>query len=470
MIDLVQSSFERVADFLEGIIFFNTLFFLEGYNLPLAIFIVLVGLVYFTIKLRFINFRMIHTSIKIFFEKEKEVDASKAVTSKSAFLSAISGCVGVGSISGVAAAIFMGGPGAVFWMFVIGFLLMPLRYAEVFLGHFFRTKDKSGTIVQYGPYAYIENGLAKQGYPSSFRRFLFVFYAVSILVGSIGAFIMQVNPTAELIGEIFFNKNKVGIFIFSACLGLLCLFVVMGGLKRIVHSMEKMVSVMSIIYLVAIVFILLMNIKMIPATFKLIFENAFALKSVYGGILAVVIVSFTRGVVATEVGLGTVSLLHGKSQSNDSVREGLLAMAGPFFANFVFITLNSIAVLATSSHLGSENGILMISKMFSSVSPHFILVLGIITFLFAFTTIIAWYFYGESSIKQISNKKVFLLIYRVLFFILISVSGLVSFGVMIRIIDATVFSIVFPNIIALLLLGNVVKKKLDEYTPTTNYK
>lgn len=463
MINFVQNLFESIAGFLEAIVFFNVLFFLKPYNIPLAVFVILIGMVYFTIKLRFINFRMLPASVKIFFEKEKEVDGSKAVTSKAAFLSAISGCVGVGSISGVAAALYFGGPGAVFWIFVVGFLLMPLRYAEVFLGHFFRTKDIDGNITQYGPYAYIEKGLQSQGYSKKLSRFLFVFYIVSILFGAIGAFIMQVNPLSELAGRILFNDNKLAIFIFCASLALLALFIVLGGLKRIIHSMEKIVSVMSIVYLLAILLILLLNITAIPATLALIFTEAFKLESIYGGILGVIIISFTRSVVATEVGLGTVSLLHGKSQSDDSIREGLLSMAGPFFINFIFIILNSIAVISTSSHAQNYNGILMINHMFASVHTYFPAILVIITFLFAFTTIIAWYFYGESSIKQITQKSMFLIIYKICFVVLISVSGLVSFGVMIRIIDATVFSIVFPNIISLILLGNVVKTELNKY-------
>lgn len=463
MIEAIQNLFAQIASFLEAIVFFNVLFFTEGYKLPLAIFMVLFGLFYFTFKLKFINFRMIGTSVKIFFEKEKEVDGAKAITSKSAFLSAISGCVGVGSISGVAAALFAGGPGSVFWMFVIGFLLMPLRYAEVFLGHFFRKKDASGNIIQYGPYAYLDHGLISQGYSKRLSKFLFIFYVISILVGSIGAFVMQVNPLAELTGNLIFKGSKVSIFIFCVLLASFSLFIIVGGLKRIVKAMEQTVSAMAVVYLFSIFLILSLNLKAIPATFVLILDSAFQLKSVYGGLLGVLIVSFTRGIVATEVGLGTVALLHGKSQSDDSVREGLLSMAGPFFANFIFITLNSIAVLATASHLKGENGILMINSMFEGVYPYFSIVLCIITFLFAFSTIIAWYFYGESSIKQITSKKYYFTLYKIFFFVLISVSGLVSFGVMLRIIDATVFSIVFPNIIGLILLGKVVKVELDKY-------
>lgn len=462
MLNSIQHVFEVIANSLESVVFFDILFFTPNYSMPLAIFVLLVGVIYFSLISKFINFRMIGTSIKIFFEKEKEIDGNKAVTSKAAFLSAISGCVGVGSISGVAAAIFMGGPGAVFWMFIIGFLIMPLRYTEVFLGHFFRTKTADGTITQYGPYAYLDKGLKQSGYSPKLSRFLFIFYIISILFGSIGAFTMQVNPLSEIVGNFIFDGNKMAVFIFCFFLASVSMFVVLGGLKRIIHAMEKSVSVMSLIYLSSILFILLINIKAIPSTIALIFTSAFEWQSVYGGILGTIIVSFTRAIIATEVGLGTVALLHGKSQNDNSVREGLLAMGGPFFANFIFITLNSIAVLASASHLKGENGILMISGMFEGIHAYFPILLIVVTFLFAFTTIVAWYFYGESSIKQITEKKLYIYLYRIFFFILITVSGSVSFGVMIRIIDATVFSIVFPNIIALILLGKVVKQNLPK--------
>jgi AGCS family alanine or glycine:cation symporter len=458
MINTVETFFETLASALENIVFFNMLSF-AGYNLPLAIFVVLIGALYFTISLKFINFRKLGTSVKIFFEKEKEEDGSKAVTSKAAFLSAISGCVGVGSISGVAAALYSGGPGAVFWMLVIGFLIMPLRYAEVFLGHFFRTKEKDGIISSYGPYAYIQNGLTKEGYSKKLSKFLFVFYVISILLGAVGAFIMQANPLAEIAGHLFFKGSKLGVFAFSIALAGVSLFVILGGLKRIVHTMESAVSIMSLVYIVAILLILALNIKAIPSTIALIFNEAFNPQSIMGGIIGVLIVSLTRVVVSTEVGLGTVSFLHGKSQNDNSTREGLLAMAGPFVTNFIFITLNSVAVLSTASHLKKENGILMISRMFESVHNLFPIVLFVITFLFAFTTIIAWYFYAESSLMQISKSNLMMRIYQLFFFVLIAVSGLVSFGVMIRIIDAMVFAIVFPNILALLLLGKVVSRE-----------
>lgn len=458
MIHIISNCFEYIANVLSNIVFFNILFF-TPYNMPISIFVILIGVIYFTIKLKFIHFRMFGKACKAFLETEKEIDGNKAVTSRAAFFSAISGCVGVGNISGVAAALFAGGPGAVLWMLIIGFLVTPLRYAEVFLGHFFRTKASDGSIVQYGPYAYIENGLKSQGYSNKIIKILFVAYAVSILFGSIGAFIMQVNPLTEIAGDLILQNSKSGIFIFSILLATLSLFVVVGGLKRIIHSMQRVVSVMSIVYLLSIIVILAINVQNIPNAIVLIFKEAFNMQSVYGGILGIIIVSFTRIIISTEVGLGSVAFLHGKSQNDNSVREGLIAMIGPVFANFIFITLNSIAVIASLSYLEKINGILMIKHMFHEVHFAFPFLLLIITFLFAFTTIVAWYFYAESSIKQITSKKAIIVLYRILFFILISISGLVSFGIMLKIIDAVVISIVFPNIIALILLGNVVKNE-----------
>lgn len=459
----IQEFFGYIANFLESIIFFNVLFF-TPYKMPIAIFVLLVGVIYFTISLRFINFRFIGKSIQIFFEKEKEKDGNKAVTSRAAFVSAISGCVGLGNISGVAAAIFAGGPGAIFWMLLAGFLVMPLRYAEVFLGHFFRTKEKDGTISKYGPYAYIETGLVKEGYSKKLSKFFFIFYVVAMLCGVIGALIFQVNPLTELTGSLLLNSNKGAMFLFCVALAALSIFVVVGGLKRIVHTMEGAVSVMSFLYVASILLILVLNFKALPGAIGLIFTEAFNIQSIYGGILGVIIVSITRVLVATEVGFGSVSFLHGKSQNDDSVREGLLSMAGPLFGNFVFVTLNSIAVIATASHLSGENGILMIVKMFASVHPYFPFVLFVAAFLFAFTTIIAWYFYGESTLRELTQNKFALLMYRIFIFVLISVSGIVSFGVILRVIDPLILSMVFPNVLALLLLGGVVRREFLKYT------
>lgn len=462
MFDFFQIFFERIADFLDAIVFFNVLFF-TPYNMPIAVFVLLIGVVYFLFSLKFMNFRFIGKSVSIFFEKEKEIDGAKAVTSRAAFVSAISGCVGMGSISGVAAALFAGGPGAVFWMLLVSFLVMPLRYAEVFLGHFFRTKEKDGTISRYGPYAYIETGLVREGYSKKLSKFLFVFYIITVLLGAVSTYILQINPLAEITGDLFLNNNKAGIFGFCFTLGVASLFIISGGLKRIIHSMEKAVSIMSLIYIVAILYILIFNFQNIPSAIALVFQEAFNIKSIYGGILGVIIIAITRGIMATEAGFGTVSFFHGKSQSDDSVREGLLSMTGPFFATFLFITLNSLAVLVTSSHLSGENGILMISKMFASIHPYFVYLLFIIAFLFAFTTIIAWHFYAEASILEVTKNKWAIIVYRGFFFALIAISGLASFGVMLRIVDTLGLTIVFPNILALVLLGGVVKRELAKY-------
>ena len=431
--------------------------------MPLAIFVLLVGVIYFTISLRFINFRFIGKSIQIFFEKEKEKDGTKAVTSRAAFLSAISGSVGLGSISGVAAALFVGGPGAVFWMSIAGFLVMPLRYAEVFLGHFFRTKEKDGTISKFGPYAYIETGLIKEGYSKKLSKFCFYFYLIAILCGLTGA-LLVLNPLAEMAGSLFLNDNKIAIFAFCVAMAILCLVILSEGLRRIIQSLEGAVSVMALLYMIAVAFILIVNIQNVPTAIALIFTEAFNMQSLYGGILGIIIVSITRVIVATEVGFGSASFFHGKSQNDDSVREGILSMSGPFFASFIFIILNAVAVLATSSHLSGKNGILMVNHMFVSVHPYFSYLLFVIAFLFGLTTAIAWFFYGESSIKQLTKRKSALVVYRMYVFIIISSVGLVSFGVMIRIIDALIVSMVFPNMLALLLLGGVVRREFLKYT------
>jgi AGCS family alanine or glycine:cation symporter len=453
--------FEAIATTLESVVFFDVLFFTQ-YKMPIVIFCILLAVAYFTIKLKFINFRGLKTSVKIFFEKENEIDGNKAVTSRSAFLSAISGCVGVGSISGVAAALFSGGPGAVFWMLVVGILIMPVRYAEVFLGHFFREKERDGTISSYGPYAYIKNGLIKEGYSPKLSRFLFLFYAIALLFGSIGAFLMQANPIAEITSHLLFQNSKMASFMASLAIAVLSIVVVTGGLKRIIHTLNGTVSVMSVVYILSIGVILVLNFKNIPSVVLLIIASAFDMKAVAGGILGIFIVSFTRIAVATEVGFGTVSLIHGKSQNNDSVREGLLSMVGPFAINFIFITLNSVAVLASLTDFKAQNGIVTISTMFASVHSLFPFLLLLITFLFGFTTIVAWYFYAVSSLAQITKSQIALRVFQVLFFILIAISGLVSFGVVIRIIDAVVMSMVFPNLIALVLLGGLVARELQK--------
>lgn len=459
---IITQTLENIANMASKVLFANVLFFTENLNLPFLIFFVILGCVFFTIKLKFINFRYFIESFRIFFEKEKEDKSGKTITSRSAFLAAISGCVGVGSIYGVAAAVFYGGPGVVFWLLIAAFLAMPLRFAEVYLGHHFRKKDKDGNIVSYGPFAYIKYGLSEMGMPKTGKVFAVIF-AVCLLMTSIAAMLGQAGPTAELISSEFFGKSKVAAITIGVILAASTLAVIFGGLSRISKVVEKMATVMSIVYLASILYILVINFKAIPAAVSLIIDSAFQVKSIYGGTLGILIVAFVRIISMNEIGLGTVSILHGKSKNENSAREAMLSMSGPVVAILVFVALNSFAVIVTGSHNSGYNGVLMISHMFSNVSSLLSVALTVVIALFGITTLIAWYFYVDTALKELKGGKILAKFYPIFFCFLVISASVTPFGVILKFIDVIGIAVIVPNVIVLCILSGAVSKGLSAY-------
>lgn len=454
---------ENIVSFFEGIIFFDVLFFIKDVKLPLIIFWVILACLFFCFKLRFVNFTRFTESFKIFLNKEDLDKTGKSITSRSAFLGAISGCVGVGSVSGVAASVYYGGPGVVFWLLVAAFLAMPLRFAEVFLGHYFRKKDVEGNIISYGPFAYIKNGLSELGF-AKLANILACVFAVCLILASLSAIMGQVGPTTELISHSFFNKSEIATTISAILLATFTLIVIFGGLSRISKVIEKMAVSMSLIYIIIILIVLIVNVKNIPSAFILIMKSAFELKSIYGGAIGTLVIAFTRIVSMNEVGMGTVAILHGKSKTNDSAREGMLAMAGPFIAILIFVALNSFAVIVTGSHATGTNGVIMINEMFKTVSPLLSYALVVVILLFAITTLIAWYFYIETAITELTKKRFATKVILPTFFAaLVIFSSFIPFGTILRFTDIIGISAIIPNIIVLYILSGFVKRGLEGY-------
>ncbi len=464
---IVANIFDGISSAVAKVLFADVLFFLPSIKLPFLIFWIMVACIYFMIKLDFINFRHFLTSFKIFTEKEKQDETGKTITSRSAFLGAIAGCVGVGSVSGVAASVYYGGPGVVLWLILASFCAMPLRFAEVYLGHHFRRKNDDGEITSYGPFAYIKNGLSSIGLSKIAVPFAKVF-AVGLFLTSISAILNQVGPTTELISETFFEKNQNATLIIAVLIASFTLAVIFGGLKRISSVIEKMTVAMSLIYIATIILILAVNFKNIPSAIALIFNSAFEMKSIYGGMLGVAIVAFTRIISMNEVGMGTVAILHGKSKNENSTKEAMLAMAGPFVAIFVFVALNSFAVVVSGSYLSGKNGVIMIKEMFASVSSILPFALIVVMLLFAITTLIAWYFYVETAFLELKSGKILLKFYPIFFFLLVVIGSLLPFESILRFVDVIGIVIIVPNIIVLVMLSKVVKNGLKDYTGKKN--
>lgn len=466
MIELIESFFAKFATLCEDRLFFDVF---DPFHsdvlpkLPFLLFIFCVAAVWFSVYLKFPNFRFFRKALRLFAEKEKE--GEKTITSRSAFLTAISSCVGVGNITGVAAAVYFGGPGAVFWMFALGFLITPVRFAEVLLGHKYRTIDASGEVTECGPFAYIRKGLPEVGL-AKIAPFFAKFFAISLVLASIGAITIQTNQATDLLTNAISTPESLNFvkMIFGTIICGVFLAVVVGGFKRIVHVAEKLIIVKSVTYICLLVFIISINYSHFFEAMQIIVSSAFNPVAIKGGTFGIIFIAMQRVLVSTEVGFGTVSLIHGRTKNPDSVKEALLSMMGPFVGNSTFIALNGIAVVMTGFYRSPEKGIMMIANMVKANggNPLFWYFCTIVS-VFAFATIIAWYYYAENSIRKITNRKFAITIYQGFCVTLIFMSCFVSFCVMLKIIDIVTIFMLVPNLTILLLLSKKVKGALSDY-------
>lgn len=470
-----------VTPALKQLIFFDVI--PGSVQFPFVIFMIFVSCVFFMFYTGFVNIRFFVKSFEVLYNskynKEQDIiaEGTNKISTKSAFFTGIAGAVGLGSISGVAAAVTTGGIGAILWFVICGFLSMPLRFAEVLLGHKYRStkmvvvKDpKTGEsmetedVTECGPMAYMKYGFENLGFVKIAKYLPLVFAFVFVLSSFGGPSSFQINQTAVVIKEFFF-RDSTSPLLMPAISFAFCFFtilVIFGGLKRIAKTAEILVKWMSLLYVLSILAILFIGIKNIPSSVQLIFSEAFSLKAGIGGFIGTFVAAFTRAAMSSEVGLGSVPMVHGRSANHSSVLEGIYSMSGPVFVNVIFCFLNGLAIVITGSYLTGAEGIIMVKQAFDTVHPYFSITLTLTAILFCFTTVISWYYYGENSINTLFKGRG-IKIYKSLYILSAFLGGIVSFSVVLDILDLLLFAVAIPNLFAILVLAKSVKQSLTDY-------
>lgn len=438
------------------------------WGVPAMICIVGVGL-YLTIRTRFIQVRKFGTAMKQtigkIFEKKEASDGS--ITPFQAVCTALAGTVGTGNIAGVAGAIAIGGPGAVFWMWCSAFLGMCTKFSEVILAVHFREKNVDGEYVG-GPMYYIKNGLSKNWI---FLAYLFAIFGVLTVFGTGNA--TQVNTIVSAINTVLIEYNLVdgaGSDIVNLVLGIfiavIVALVLLGGIKRIGTVTERLVPFMALLYVVLSFGVIIVNIKNIPGVFVSIFGGAFNPKSFTGGIIGSMFLSLkkgvSRGIFSNEAGLGTGSIAHACSDTSDSVKQGLFGIFEVFTDTIVICTLTALVILSSGVYIeyGQAAGADLTINGFIMTYGNWVSVITAIALCcFAFSTIIGWGLYGSRCIEFVFSSKAvrpFLVIYS---FVSI-VGATMDLGLMWDISDTFNGMMAIPNLIALFLLSGTVVKLL----------
>jgi len=466
-----------VSEFISAVVFFGVpmdWLFPGSPDLPIIVVWLLGGGIFFSFYMGFPNVRGFKQSFRIVKGTYDDPTDPGEVTHFQALTAAVSGTVGLGNIAGVAIAISIGGPGATFWMILAGLFGMTSKFVECTLGVKYREIDEHG-VVSGGPMHYLSKGLAKRGLPN-LGKVLAVVAAIFCIGGAYGAGAMfQVNQSSmQFTNEIsaltggadsfFYGKGWLFGMIFAAIVGM----VIIGGIKKITHVTEFLVPIMAFIYIAASLVIIFGNLSELPSAFGQIFAGAFSAEGVQGGIIGVLIQGLRRATFSNEAGLGSASIAHSAAKTKEPVSEGLVALLEPFIDTVVICTITALVIIMTgsvdSSASGTAAGIALTSRAFATVIDWFPYVLTIAVIMFAFSTSLTWFYYGQRSfLWLVGDKPNADLAFKISYLGALIVGSAMSLGPVMDMADALLLAMGIPNILGLFLLRKEVKGMLDSY-------
>ncbi len=410
---------------------------------PLLILLVGTGL-YFTIQLKFMQVRTLPTAFALMFRKD---NSAGDVSRFSALCTALAATIGTGNIVGVATAVKLGGPGALFWMFLAGFFGMATKYAECMLAVKYRTTDDRGEQVG-GPMYYIANGIGKMWLAK-------VFAAFTLLVAFFG---IGTFPQVNAIVDGAQIALSVPPYVTMVLLTLLVAGVVLGGIKRIAKVATMLVPIMAIGYVIACVGLLALNVEAIPAAIRLIIDSAFNPVAAGGGFAGATVMmaiqfGIARGVFSNEAGLGSAPMAAAAAKTGSPVEQGLVSMTGPLLDTLIICMLTGLALVISGAWQGDLAGAAMTSEAmnigFSQLVGSKIITIALL--FFAFTTILGWCYYGERAVLFLMGERG-RWPYRCIFVVLVAVGGLLQLDMIWLLADIVNGLMAIPNLIALLLL------------------
>ncbi len=441
-------------------------------KIPLVVLWLIFGAVTFTIFLKFIGFRGFKHAILLVRGVYDNPNHKGEVSHFQALTTALSATVGLGNIAGVAIAISIGGPGATFWMIVAGLLGMSSKFVECTLGVKYRKIDKNG-VVSGGPMYYLRDGLKKKNM-KWLGIVLSIVFAILVIGGSLGGGNMfQANQAFSQLTYLVPSIENHGMW-FGVILAILVGFVIIGGIKSIAKVTDKIVPFMAAIYVITALIIIFINIENTGAAFKLIFDGAFGVDAMKGGIIGVLIVGFQRAAFSNEAGVGSAAIAHSAVKTDTPITEGFVSLLEPFIDTVVICTMTALVLIYTGTYenpMGYE-GTQLTSLAFSKVFSWFPYVLLIAIFLFAFSTMISWSYYGLKGFdylfgdffeKVFGNKDVSKYTYFTIFLIFIVIGAASNLGSVMAFSDMMILSMAFPNIIGLLILLPEVRQDLFDY-------
>ncbi len=506
----IDAAFAPVSQAWEALVFYPAPL-PAPFNLPIVLYLLILGATFFTVAFGFVNFRRFPLALQVVRGKYDDIEmrddpahtephVGKAevnivdgdipdtikdeshhgeVNHFQALATAVSGTVGLGNIAGVAIAIGIGGPGATFWMIIAGLLGMSSKFVECTLGVKYRDVAADGT-VHGGPMYYLSRGFAelKMG---AFGKVLALVFAILCVGGSFGggnAF--QANQaTSQITTLMGVGTGGAARTVIGLIMAVLVAIVIIGGIKRIASVTEKLVPLMAIIYIIASLVIILAHFTEIPAAIGQIISGAFSPEAGVGGIAGVLIQGFRRACFSNEAGAGSAAIAHSAVRTKYPASEGIVALLEPFIDTVVICTMTAIVIVLFNMDgffayggvsgnvmIGDTvvNGVDLTARAYDDVLPGFNYVLTVAIVLFAFSTMISWSYYGLQAWKYLFGRsKMVDLSFKLLFCIFVVIGAAASLGSVLAFSDAMILAMVFPNMIGLFFLFPKVRVELARY-------
>ncbi|MDT8409117.1 MAG: alanine/glycine:cation symporter family protein [Wenzhouxiangellaceae bacterium] len=443
---------------------------LGGAQVPFVVVWLVAAATGFTFYFRFINLRGLAQGFRLVRGDFNDPKAAGEVTHFQALATALSGTVGLGNIAGVAIAVSVGGPGAVPWMMLAGFLGMSSKFIECTLGVKYRLEHPDGT-VSGGPMWYLSRGLADRG-PALSRlgRICAGIFALFCIGGSFGgANMFQANQSFQQVVQVTGGAESWWLgkgWLFGLILAFFVALVIIGGIRSIARVTSKIVPIMAIVYVSAAVLIIAVHFDQVPAAFTLMFSSALGIDSVAGGALGVLAIGFQRAAFSSEAGIGSAAIAHSAVQTDEPVTEGLVALYEPFIDTIVVCTLTALVIILTGAYSGAAgmSGVELTSEAFSTVIEWFPLVLALAVILFAYSTMLAWAYYGMKCWTYLLGRSAAKEnIYKSLFLVFVVIGASMQLGAVIGFSDAMILAMAFPNLLGMYFLMPAVKRDLNHY-------
>lgn len=439
-------------------------------GMPLAVLWLVLGAIFFTVRMGFIQLRALGHAVRVTKGDFDNPDDEGEVSHFQALTAALSATVGLGNIAGVAIAISIGGPGATVWMIMAGFLGMASKFTECTLGQMYRKQRPDGSVMGGAMY-YLSDGLKEIGLPG-LGRVLAVLFALLCVGGSLaGGNSFQVKQSLGALSE------TVPLFaaypwLYGLIMTTAVAAVILGGLKRIAQTAEKIVPAMCGVYVLAAISVIVLHASEVPSAIGLILSSAWTPAAGFGGMIGVLVQGFKRAAFSNEAGVGSAAIAHSAAKTEYPVREGIVALLEPMIDTIIVCTMTALVIVITGAYdptnaefapyIASANGAGLTSKAFGTTISWFPYVLSVAVVLFAFSTMISWSYYGERCWVWLfgdQSSLVFKGIFLLFAFLgsVISATQVLDFG------DLMILGMALPNVLGVVLLSGKVKPALDDY-------